>query len=138
MVPKNDKNETWHMYNIHIMVAYVYHSMSFVAYCLSACEGERALAPQLLAICLSLGCCVPNSSRPVSAGFYALSFGSLMHLKCCICFTETERNPFSSSIVFAQSLTCVFFSLSGKSQDSPNTAQGADKKVLFGGENKVF
>lgn len=75
----------------------------------------------------------------VSAGFYSLSVESRMHLKCCICFTESEKkNPFSSSIVFAQSLTCVFFSLSGKSQDSPNTAQGADRKVLFGGENKVF
>lgn len=74
----------------------------------------------------------------VCAGVYSLSVESLMHLKCCICFTETEKNPFSSSIVFAQSLTCVFFSLSGKSQDSPNTAQGADRKVLFGGENKVF
>lgn len=61
-----------------------------------------------------------------------------MHLKCCICFTETEKkNPFSSSIVFAQSLTCVFFSLSGKSQDSPNTAQGAEKCFLEG-KNKVL
>lgn len=29
-------------------------------YCMNACEGELALAPQLLAICLSLGFCVPN------------------------------------------------------------------------------
>lgn len=108
-------------------------------YCMSACKGERALAPQLLGICVSLGFCVPNRRDPSMPVSILLSVESLMHLKCCICFTETEKkNPFSSSIVFAQSLTCVFFSLSGKSQDSPNTAQGADRKVLFGGENKVF
>lgn len=107
-------------------------------YCISACKGERALASQLLAISLSLGLCVPNSRDPSVPVSILLSVESLTHLKCCICFTETEKNPFSSCIVFAQSLTCVFFSLSGKSQDSPNAAQGADRKVLFGGENKVF
>lgn len=77
-------------------------------YCMSACKGERALAPQLLGICVSLGFCVPNRRDPSVPLSILLSVESLMHLKCCICFTETEKNPFSSSIVFAQSLTCVF------------------------------
>lgn len=101
-------------------------------YCMSACKGGRALAPQLLGICVSLGFSVPNRRDPSVPVPILLSVESLMHLKCCICFTETEKNPFSSSIVFAQSLTCVFFSLSGKSQDSPNTAQGAEKCFLEG------
>lgn len=43
----------------------------------------------------------------VADSFYCLSVESLMPLKRCICFTETgKKNPFSSAIVFAQSLTC--------------------------------
>ena len=116
------------------MVAYVYHSMSFVLYeclqgrmCLSTTTAGNLFVSWIFVYLIA------NRDR-----FYSLSVESRMHLKCCICFTETKKNPFSSSIVFAQSLTCVFFSLSGESQDSPNTAQGADRKVLFGGENKVF
>lgn len=75
--------------------------------------------------------------RRVRSGFYSLSVESLMHLKCCICFTETERIPFHL-LLSLPGPWHVSLSLSGKSQDSPNTAQGADRKVLFGGENKVF
>lgn len=107
-------------------------------YCMNACEGKLALAPQLLAVCLLDF--VYLIAETIADGFHHLCVESLMHLKRCICFTETEKNPFSSSIVFAQSLTCVFFPpLSGKSLDSPNTAQGADRKKCFlKGETKVF
>lgn len=50
MVPKNEKkNKKQNMAHVQYtyIVAYVYHSVSFV---LSACEGRCALAPQLLAI----------------------------------------------------------------------------------------
>lgn len=105
-------------------------------YCMNACEGKLALAPQLLAVCLLDFVYLIDGGN--HQRWFLLCVESLMHLKRCICFTETEKNPFSSSIVFAQSLTCVFFPpLSGKSLDSPNTAQGADrKKVLFEGGNQ--
>lgn len=73
----------------------------------------------------------------VADGFYYLSLESLMHLKRCICFTETEKNLFSSSIVFAQSLTCVFFSLFQVNLKIHLTLHREQtEKVLFEGENQ--
>lgn len=105
-------------------------------YCMSACKGERALAPQLLATCLSLGFCVPNS-RDRQCRFL-LSVESLMHLKCCICFTETEKNPFSSSIVFAQSLTCVFSLFQVNLKIHPTLHREQTEKCFLEGKTKSF
>lgn len=87
--------------------------MSFVAYCTEfRLPGRPCLSTTTAGnLSPSLGFCVStrrDPSVPVSA---PLSAESLKHLKSCICFTGTGRNPFSSSAVFAQSLTCVFFFL---------------------------
>lgn len=116
------------------IVAYVYHSMSFV---LCECLQGRTCLSTTTAGNLFVSWIFLYLVETVRDGFYYLSVGSIMHLKCCICFTKTEKkNPFSSSVIFAQSLTYVFLTLSGKSQDSPYTAQGAVRKVLFGEGNQ--
>lgn len=114
------------------MVAYVYHSMSFVAYCMSACKGERALAPQPLAICLLISVYLIAETRQcqflrsICWVPYAFEVLRLFLLK-------QKEIPFHL-LLSLPSPWLVFFSLSGKSQDSPNTAQGADEKSAFGGE----
>lgn len=61
-------------------------------YCMNACEGKLALAPQLLAVCLLDF--VYLIAETIADGFHHLCVESLMHLKRCICFTETEKIPF--------------------------------------------
>lgn len=105
-------------------------------YCMNACEGELALAPQLLAICLSLGFCVPNGRGRrwwflLSISWIPYAFEAL-HL-----FYRDRKNPFSSSIVFAQSLTCVFFSLFQVNLKIHLTLHREQtEKVLFEGGNQ--
>lgn len=114
------------------MIAYVYHSLSLVLY--DRLQGRTCLCTSTAGdLFVSWLLCTYNRDLPVS-----LSPESHMHLKCCICFRDRKKIPFSSSIVFARSLTCVFFSLSGKSQDSPNTAQGAEKCFLEGEKQSPF
>jgi len=110
------------------MIAYVYHSMSFVW------VPARTNVPQhyncwqsvcLLVLVYLLAqthqCCFLLSVSGVPYAFEEL------HLF----YRDREKKyPFLSCIVFAQSLTCVFYSLSGKSQDSPYTAQGGEKCFL--------
>lgn len=104
-------------------------------YCMSARKDECALAPQLLAICLSLGFFVPSRNRPwwflLSICWIHNAF-EVLHLF----YKDRKKNPISSSVIFAQSLTYIFLTLSGKSQDSPYTAQGEVRKVLFGEGNQ--
>lgn len=121
---------------------YIYGSLciSFNVSC-TVLVPARANVPQhhncWQSVCLLVS--VYRTVETVSVGFCSLSVESLMHLKCCICFTETEKkNPFSSSIVFAQSLTCVFFSLSGKSQDSPTLHREQTEKCFLEGKTKSF
>ena len=133
MVPKNDKK--WNMAHVQYtyMVAYVYHSMSFALYeCLQGRPCHNCWQSVSLLDCVYLMVETRQCRFLCSLWWVPYAF-EVLHS-----FYRNKRNPFSSSLVFAESLTCVFFSVSGKSQDSPNTAPGADRKVLFGGENKVF
>lgn len=105
-------------------------------YCMCASKGKRALAPKLLAICCLLGL-VYLIVETVTDAFYYVE--SLMHSKRCICFTETEvKSVFVFYCLWPVLDMWIFFALSGKSRDSPYTAQGADGKVLLEGETKVF
>lgn len=101
---------------------------------MTACKDEHASVLQLQAICLSRGYCVPITE---TCQFLCLQSPICTWSAAFVLETE-KKNPFLSSIVFAQSLTCVFFSLSGKSQDSPNTAQGAEKCFLEGEKQSPF
>lgn len=118
VVPRNDKNKTWHMYNIHLRSLCILFNVFWTVW-----VPARTTVPEHHNCCRSV--CSLVESR--------------MHLKFSSSFTEPKKNyPFLTFNVFAQSLTSVFFSLSGKSQGLPNTAQGAERKVLSAGGNKVF
>ena len=108
------------------MVGYVYYSMSFVLY---ECLQGRTCLSTTTAGNLFFSCFL-SSSRDASgtvSTLYQLSPFCIWSAAFVLLLLSLP-SPWHVS----------FFSLSGKSQDSPNTAQGADRKVLFGRENKVF
>lgn len=117
---------------------YIYGSLciSFNVFCI-VCKGEHAFALQLLAICLSLDF-VYLVERPVSVIVYSLCVEPLTHLKCCICFTETEEFPFHLLLSLPSPWHAVFslFQVNLKIHWTLHREQ--TEKCFFRGENKVF
>lgn len=97
-----------------------------------ASEGKRALVPgNVQSVCLFVSVCAFTNRN--DADFNSGSRKSCMLcLEHCICFINREREKkslFVYYILFAQSLTCVFFiSSSGESEDSLNRACGGSRQ----------
>lgn len=94
------------------MVAYVYHSMSFVLYeCLQGRTCYSTTTAGNLFVLIFEYLIVENCQSRFLLSICSIPYAfEVLHL-----FYRDQKNPFSSSIVFAQSLTYVFLSLSGKS-----------------------
>lgn len=130
MVPMNEKKTKHGTCTIYI---YCSLCISFNVFCTVCLWGRMCLSTTTAGnVCLFVSV------------YLILKTAELLYLLYPFCIWSTAfvvvvffKVLLSSSIVFAQSLTSgFFFTLSGEPEASPQTAQRADWKVLFGGRNQ--